>query len=312
MQPDQGRLDRRQVAHDERDRLVARLVLHAIADDPAAGRNGGQVRLGDALDELLAEAAVLDQGLDRDDRQAVLAGDLVQLLASGHLDPIGDLAEDAGGRQAGKPGQVHGRLGMPRAAEHAPLLGHQRKEMAGSDQVVGPGGRVDDRPDRPRPLLGADPRAARPVIHRHRERRLVRRRVAVDHRAELEPAAISGMIGMHKSPRPCVIMNSTVSGVTFSAAAMKSPSFSRSSSSTTMMIRPSLRAWSASSILEIAHPSALPASTIPSEGESPGQQPDLATSHDPLAAIATEPASPSAIHGGPGRPDWLEYESRSH
>ena len=63
-------------------------------------------------------------------------------------------------------------------------------------------------------------------------------------------AATSGMIGMHNCPRPCVIMNSIVSGVTFSAAAMKSPSFSRSSSSTTMMIRPSFRAWSASSIFE--------------------------------------------------------------
>ena len=63
-------------------------------------------------------------------------------------------------------------------------------------------------------------------------------------------AARSGMIGMQSCPRPCVIMNSIVSGVTRSAAATKSPSFSRSSSSTTMMIRPSLRAWSASSIFE--------------------------------------------------------------
>ena len=133
VQPHQGRFDGAQVAHDDRDRLVARFVLHAIADDPAAPVNGGQVRLGDALHELLAEASVLDQGLDRDDRQAVLAGDLVQPLAPGHLDPIGDLAEDAGGCQAGQPGQVHGRLGMPGAAEHAALLGHQGKEVAGTD-----------------------------------------------------------------------------------------------------------------------------------------------------------------------------------
>ncbi len=63
-------------------------------------------------------------------------------------------------------------------------------------------------------------------------------------------AATSGRIGMQSSPRPCVIMNSTVSGVTRSAAATKSPSFSRSSSSTTMMIRPSFRAWTASSTFE--------------------------------------------------------------
>ncbi len=39
--------------------------------------------------------------------------------------------------------------------------------------------------------------------------------------------ARSGMIGMQSWPRPCVIMNAIVSGVTRSAAAMKSPSFSR-------------------------------------------------------------------------------------
>ena len=43
---------------------------------------------------------------------------------------------------------------------------------------------------------------------------------------------------MHSWPRPCVIMKLTISGVTFSAAQMKSPSFSRSSASTTMTTRP--------------------------------------------------------------------------
>ena len=59
------------------------------------------------------------------------------------------------------------------------------------------------------------------------------------------------MIGVPRScPRPWVIMNSMISGVTRSAAAMKSPSFSRSSSSTTITTRPSEIASSASSILE--------------------------------------------------------------
>ena len=59
---------------------------------------------------------------------------------------------------------------------------------------------------------------------------------------------------MQSSPRPCVIMKAMISGVTFSAAAMKSPSSSRSSSSTTMMTRPSRSACSASSILEYSSP----------------------------------------------------------
>ena len=39
---------------------------------------------------------------------------------------------------------------------------------------------------------------------------------------------------MQSWPRPWVIMKLTISGVTFSAAQMKSPSFSRSSASTTI------------------------------------------------------------------------------
>ena len=55
---------------------------------------------------------------------------------------------------------------------------------------------------------------------------------------------------MQSWPRPWVIMKLTVSGVTFSAAQTKSPSFSRSSSSTTMMTRPWRMASTASSMVE--------------------------------------------------------------
>ena len=44
-------------------------------------------------------------------------------------------------------------------------------------------------------------------------------------------SATSGKMGMQSCPRPWVIMKLTISGVTFSAAQMKSPSFSRSSAS---------------------------------------------------------------------------------
>jgi hypothetical protein len=45
-------------------------------------------------------------------------------------------------------------------------------------------------------------------------------------------------VGKQSSPRPCTTMKFTASGVTFSAAIRKSPSFSRSSSSTTMSMPP--------------------------------------------------------------------------
>ncbi len=48
----------------------------------------------------------------------------------------------------------------------------------------------------------------------------------------------SPSIGMQMRPRPYLAMKLTASGVAFSAAMSRSPSFSRSSSSTTMSMRP--------------------------------------------------------------------------
>ena len=54
--------------------------------------------------------------------------------------------------------------------------------------------------------------------------------------------------GMQMMPLPLVAMKLIASGVTFSAAITKSPSFSRSASSTTMMMRPSWISSRASSV----------------------------------------------------------------
>ena len=117
------------------DRLVARLVLDAVADDPAVAVAGRQVGLGHAVDQLLAQAAILDQRLDRDDRQAVLAGDRVQLLAAGHADAVGDLAEHArpaSGRPAG-PGRRPPRCARRGGARPPPW------PPAGTGGRAGPG-----------------------------------------------------------------------------------------------------------------------------------------------------------------------------
>ncbi len=66
----------------------------------------------------------------------------------------------------------------------------------------------------------------------------------------LSRSQTSGNRGMQSWPRPWVIMKFTISGVTFSAAQMKSPSFSRSSASTTMTISPRAIASTAASIVE--------------------------------------------------------------
>src|ERR1051326_5869517 len=51
------------------------------------------------------------------------------------------------------------------------------------------------------------------------------------------------------SPRPCVAMKAISAGVAFSAAIVRSPSFSRSSSSQTTTIRPARNSSSASSMV---------------------------------------------------------------
>jgi len=58
----------------------------------------------------------------------------------------------------------------------------------------------------------------------------------------------SGVMERHKSPLPYLVMKLTASGVTFSAAIVRSPSFSRSSSSTSITIRPCLTSSTAASI----------------------------------------------------------------
>ena len=59
------------------------------------------------------------------------------------------------------------------------------------------------------------------------------------------------VIGAQSNPRACLSIKFTFSGVIFSAAIMKSPSFSRSSSSTTIKNFPSRKSSIASSIVFI-------------------------------------------------------------
>ena len=135
MQPDERGVDRLQVAHDDGDRLVARLVLNPVADDPARAVTRRQIGFGDPVNQLFTQAAVLDQRLDRDDRQPVLARDRMKPIAAGDAGAVEHLAEDARRRQARQSSQVNGRLGMPGPAKHAAILGHQA-ETGGRD---GPG-----------------------------------------------------------------------------------------------------------------------------------------------------------------------------
>ena len=91
-------------------------------------------------------------------------------------------------------------LGMAGAAQHAPFLGHQRKQMAGPDEIGRLAGRIDDRPDRVGPLLGRDAGFRRAMIDRHGEAGAQRGGVRLDHRGQLEPFANLGQQRHAKLP----------------------------------------------------------------------------------------------------------------
>ena len=135
VEANQGGGDRLEVPHDEDDRVVSRFVIDLVADDPTAAVARRQLGLGDAMDELLAPPAVLDQCLDREDRQAELGRQFVQPLAAGAAGAVEDLADHPGRLHPGEREEVHRRLGVACPAEDAPLLGDQRMDVAGTTQV---------------------------------------------------------------------------------------------------------------------------------------------------------------------------------
>ena len=120
-------------------------VLDAVDGGAVAVRRelavgGGQLGLGLAAHGGLGGAAVGDQVLDGDDRQAVLAGERDQLgQAQHHAVLAGDLDDGAGRAQPGEPGEVDRGLGVAVADEHAAGPGAQREDVAGAYEVAGGG-----------------------------------------------------------------------------------------------------------------------------------------------------------------------------
>ena len=159
-------------------------------------------------------------------------------------------ASTPGGSQAGEARQVDRGLGVAGALEHAALAVAQREDVAGPGEVLGPGG------------VGRGARA------RWSQRSAAEMPVLVPWRASTDTvnavrwlsvlsATISGRrssssrwpsTGMQITPLVWRIMNAIASGVMASAAMMRSPSFSRSASSTTMTSSPRAMAATAFSM----------------------------------------------------------------
>ena len=186
--------------HPHEHRRVARHLAHhegevdAVVHGRLVGQRGElaevgrQPRGGDPAHELLLARAVLDEIADRDHLQRVAPGQVGELSQPGHPTALVEhLADDAGRVAAGQPGEVHRRLGVAGAAEHAAFLGPQRKDVAGHGQVVGPHVGIDERADRHGAVIGrraGGHPAAR--IDGDGEGGAHRRGVLGDHHAQLE------------------------------------------------------------------------------------------------------------------------------
>ncbi|MDQ5988758.1 MAG: hypothetical protein CSYNP_04519 [Syntrophus sp. SKADARSKE-3] len=84
--------------------------------------------------------AEIDQVGDRGDFDSMLVGEYFQIRHAGHRSVIfHDLANDTGRLESGKACEVNGTFRLTRPDQNAAFSGPDRKNMAGTDQVVGLG-----------------------------------------------------------------------------------------------------------------------------------------------------------------------------
>ncbi len=241
VQPGEDVLALADVAVDEGDVFDA-VDGGAVAVRREVAEGGGQPDLGLAADGGLRGAAVGDQVLDGDDRQAVLAGEGDQLRQAEHLAVLArDLHDGAGGAQARETGEVDGGLGVAVAGEDAAGAGAQREDVPGAHEVVGRGRAAREEPQGGGAVVGGDAGgdAVRGGgVDGDGEAVLIDSVLFSTICGSRSRSSSSASMGAQIRPRHSLIMKATISGVAFSAAMTRSPSFSRSSSSTTTTGRP--------------------------------------------------------------------------
>ena len=110
-----------------------------------------------AAHELLAVAAVADEVGDRDEHEAVLGGERLELGQALHRAVVvDDLGEHAGRVAAREPGEVDRGLGVAGALQHAAVAVAQREDVAGPGEVGRDGRAVDQRVHRRAAVGGRD------------------------------------------------------------------------------------------------------------------------------------------------------------
>ena len=80
---------------------------------------------------------------------------------------------------------------MTRAHQHATVLGHERKDVAGPHEIAGAAVAVGERAHRVAALLGGNPGVETvPHVDRHRESRAERRVIGGDHGIEVQALGV--------------------------------------------------------------------------------------------------------------------------
>ena len=140
-------------------------------------------------------AAVLDQVGDRDHLQLVPLAVVAEVGHAGHRAVVlHDLADDAGGDQAGEPREVDRGLGLAGALEHAAATGAKREDVARLDEVARSRRRVDRDLDRVGAIVCRDSRRhAFARLDRDGEGRAERRLVLVGHLPQ--PELVAALLG---------------------------------------------------------------------------------------------------------------------
>ena len=201
--------------HELRDRSDQRAEA---ADRPPVGLANAEHRRhersrGDLLDQRLALESVLDQIGDRDDRQAVLASEQLEVVHPRHLTVVAhDLADDPGRGAPSQAGEIDGALGVTRADQDAAGLGPEREDVAGADDVVGAKLGIGGDPDGLGPIGGGDARGhPRPGLDRDRERGAHAPGIGRDHHPQAELSDPRG--GQRQTDQPAAMLGHEVDRV---------------------------------------------------------------------------------------------------
>ena len=128
---------------DERELLLAARSVAKHLRAPLGAARGGE-RGCDALDQMILLQPVGDEVADGADLEPVGPGEIHEIVEPRHRPVVAhDLADHRARIEAGEAGNVDRRLGMAGADEDSAGPRHQREDMAGRDQRVGPVAGID-------------------------------------------------------------------------------------------------------------------------------------------------------------------------